>query len=52
MKRLQQWFEFIAGIDGEAEARLARARAIFAERGPDLARLQTPACWRRAAGRR
>ena len=51
MKQLQAWFNRIAGVCEEEQERLAVARAIFAERGPDLAALATPACWRRA-GRR
>jgi hypothetical protein len=51
MKQLQTWFNRIAGVCSEEQERLAIARAIFAERGPDLAALATPACWRRA-GRR
>lgn len=47
MKRLQQWFDLIAGISHEEQARLARAHAIFGERGPDLDALSLPACWRR-----
>ncbi len=50
MKQLQEWFNRIAGVCNEDQERLAVARAIFAERGPDLAALTTPACWRR--GRR
>ena len=46
MKRLQKWFELLAGISAEEEARLARARAIFAP-SPDTSSLETPACWRR-----
>lgn len=51
MKQLQAWFNRIAGVYEEEQERLAVARAIFAERGPDLAALAAPACWRRA-GRR
>ena len=47
MKQLQVWFERIAGVCHEEQARLMRARAIFAQSGPDVAALQTPACWRR-----
>jgi len=47
MKQLQVWFERIAGVCHEEQARLSRARAIFAQSGPDVAALQTPACWRR-----
>jgi hypothetical protein len=51
MKQLQAWFNLIAGVCHEEQERLAIARAIFAERGPDLAALETPACWRRAVRR-
>lgn len=47
MKRLQQWFDLIAGISHDQQERLEQARAIFASNGPDIADLQTPACWRR-----
>jgi hypothetical protein len=49
MKRLQQWFDLIAGISHDQQARLEQARAIFAASGPDVAELQMPACWRRRA---
>lgn len=47
MKQLQLWFERIAGVCHEEQARLMRARAIFSQSGPNVAALQTPACWRR-----
>lgn len=47
MKRLQQWFDLIAGIGHEEQARLARAHAIFCQRGPNIELLSLPACWRR-----
>lgn len=47
MKQLQVWFERIAGVCHEEQARLMRARAIFSQPGPDVTALQTPACWRR-----
>ena len=47
MKRLQHWFDLLAGISHVEQARLERARAIFSDDGPDIATLQTPACWRR-----
>lgn len=47
MKRLQKWFEQIAGISQEELDRLARARAIFGEPRQDIGALQMPACWRR-----
>ncbi|MBS1141492.1 MAG: hypothetical protein H6R13_2945 [Proteobacteria bacterium] len=48
MKRLQQWFDLIAGISHDEHARLERARHIFSAHGPDIETLQTPACWRRS----
>lgn len=49
MKRIQLWFEQIAGISqGEIE-RLALAKQIFGARNIDMAVLNTPACWRRKA---
>ncbi|WP_374276616.1 hypothetical protein [Azonexus sp.] len=47
MRRLQQWFDLIAGVSAAEQQRLERARAIFSARGPDVAALQLPACWRR-----
>ena len=47
MKRLQYWFDLLAGISHEEQARLERARSIFGDKGPNIAALQTPACWRR-----
>ena len=44
MKRIQKWFELIAGISQED---LERARQIFAARNTDITELQKPACWRR-----
>jgi hypothetical protein len=49
MKRLQQWFDLIAGISHDEQARLERARAIFSVSCPDVEALTTPACWRRRA---
>ena len=49
MKRLQQWFDLIAGISHDEHARLERAKAIFGASGPDVERLQMPACWRRSS---
>jgi len=46
MKRLQHWFDLIAGIAHDEQARLERAHAIFASK-LDVEALQTPACWRR-----
>ncbi|UCV17508.1 hypothetical protein [Ferribacterium limneticum] len=48
MKRLQQWFDLIAGISHDEHARLERAKAIFSATGPDVEQLQMPACWRRS----
>lgn len=47
MERIQKLFDFLVGISVEENARLARAKAIFAQTGPDIASLQIPACWRR-----
>lgn len=47
MERIQKLFELLAGISAEEDARLARAKAIFADSSPDVAALQIPACWRR-----
>lgn len=47
MKRLQYWFDLIAGISHDEHARLERARAIFGSNGLNVDALQTPACWRR-----
>lgn len=47
MKHLQHWFDLLVGISHDEQARLERARAIFDDHGPDVAALQTPACWRR-----
>ncbi|RKT50833.1 hypothetical protein DFR40_2768 [Azonexus fungiphilus] len=47
MKQLQKWFDLIAGISEDEQKRLAMAHAIFGSRGPDLAELAKPACWRR-----
>jgi hypothetical protein len=49
MKQLQKWFDLIAGISEEEQRRLALAHAIFGQRGPDLAALSRPACWRRSS---
>jgi len=49
MKRLQHWFDLMAGIAHDEQARLERARAIFSASGPNVDALQTPACWRRRA---
>lgn len=47
MERIQKLFELLAGISADEEARLARAKAIFADSHMDVAALQIPACWRR-----
>jgi len=49
MKRLQKWFDQIAGVSQDELDRLARAREIFASHGVDVASLKKPACWRRKA---
>lgn len=47
MKRIQKWFETIAGISQDEHQRLARAWEIFGGSGLDVAALEVPACWRR-----
>jgi hypothetical protein len=47
MERIQKLFELLAGISAEEDARLARAKAIFANSDRDMNALQLPACWRR-----
>ncbi len=47
MERIQKLFELLAGISAEEDARLARAKAIFASSDMDMHALQLPACWRR-----
>jgi hypothetical protein len=49
MKRLQHWFDIVAGIAHDEQLRREQARAIFANKGPNVDALQTPACWRRRA---
>jgi hypothetical protein len=49
MKRLQKWFDQIAGISQDELDRLARAREIFDAAGLDVVSLRKPACWRRKA---
>jgi hypothetical protein len=46
MEQIQKWFEFIAGVSREEQAREALARKIFSST-QDLESLLTPACWRR-----
>lgn len=47
MKRLQKWFEQIAGITQQELDRQARAQEIFSGNRPDISALERPACWRR-----
>lgn len=47
MKKLQKWFDQIAGVAQGESDRLARAREIFAAAGIDEDSLKKPACWRR-----
>lgn len=47
MERIQKLFELLAGISAEEDARLARAKAIFADKHWDVTALNIPACWRR-----
>ena len=49
MKRIQKWFDQIAGVSQDELDRLARAREIFYSAGVDLSALKKPACWRRRA---
>mgnify|MGYP003382948171 CR=1 FL=1 len=49
MKRIQKWFDVIAGISQGEHDRLARAREIFGATGTDVSALIKPACWRRRA---
>lgn len=57
MKRLQHWFDVLAGISQQELARLDLAERIYTVPPADLSGLQLPACWRRQrrvrmAGRR
>ena len=52
MERIQKLFELLAGISAEENARLARAKAIFADSCMDVTTLQIPACWRRKSSPR
>jgi hypothetical protein len=47
MKRIQKWFEVIAGISQEEQDRWALAQEIFGRAGTDMSALKKPACWRR-----
>ena len=47
MKRMQNWFEIIAGISQEERERYALAQEIYGNKGQDISALQKPACWRR-----
>ncbi len=47
MKRIQKWFEVIAGISQDELERLPRSREIFGTAGMDVSALKKPACWRR-----
>ena len=49
MKRIQKWFEQIAGISQEERQRWAMAQQVFAARPIDVLALQRPAYWRRKA---
>ena len=52
MERIQKLFELLAGISAEENARLARAKVIFADNSMDISALQIPACWRRKPAHR
>lgn len=47
MKRLQKWFEQLAGITQQELDRLAQVREVFGNSEPDISALERPACWRR-----
>ncbi|QEL65551.1 hypothetical protein OTERR_20750 [Oryzomicrobium terrae] len=49
MKRIQKWFEQIAGITQEERERWALAQQVFATQPIDVLALQVPAYWRRKA---
>jgi len=51
MSQIQYWFERFARITDEERRRVAIAKEIFGQRGLDMTRLQTPACWRRGSSR-
>lgn len=46
MKKLQRWFEVLAGVTREEQNRVAFARMIYGA-SADLSPLAVPACWRR-----
>jgi hypothetical protein len=47
MKRIQKWFEVMAGISQEEQARWALAQEIYGRPATDMSALKMPACWRR-----
>lgn len=48
MHTIQKWFERLAGVTEDEIERLHIASRVFRARPAfDLARLETPACWRR-----
>lgn len=47
MSHLQEWFERIAGVTQEEQARRAFAHALFSKPQFDPSAFQKPACWRR-----
>lgn len=47
MKKLQRWFETLAGITADELHRLSLAERIYARETVDLRPLDKPACWRR-----
>jgi hypothetical protein len=49
MERIQHWFDQIMGIAQIEQQQRDRAREIFCATPLSLARLETPACWRRIA---
>lgn len=48
MKKLQRWFEVLAGVADDQLGRIDIARHIYNTPAPDLSPLSVPACWRRA----
>jgi hypothetical protein len=47
MKCIQKWFEVMAGISQEEQARWALAQEIYGRPATDMSALKMPACWRR-----
>lgn len=47
MKKLQRWFEVLAGVDQNELTRLHIALDVYTAPRTDLSPLEKPACWRR-----